>query len=151
MDFLENVMSVVGSAAQNVVKKSGEVVGYSKIKHAMYSVSSEIKQLKEEIGQAVYDSYKNNTPLDEIVKEKCAQIDKLNEQLQEYNNQLNNYRSMVKCPSCGSSVKDESNFCPECGARLAVDKEAEVNETQYYTVPQTEPQSEPVSEESAAE
>ena len=36
MDFLENVMSAVGSAAQTVVKKSGEVVEYSKLKYSMF-------------------------------------------------------------------------------------------------------------------
>ena len=143
MDFLENVMSVVGSAAHNVVKKSGEVVEYSKIKYAMYGVNSTIRELKEEIGQAVYDSYKTSTPLDEIVKEKCAQIDKLSEQLGEYEDQLDNYKSMVKCPECGQSVKDDSNFCSVCGARIAVDKEAEVSgsaEPEYYTAPQRAPE-----------
>ena len=43
MDFLENVMSAVGSAAQTVVKKSGEVVEYSKLKYSMFDLSNSIK------------------------------------------------------------------------------------------------------------
>lgn len=143
MDFLENVKNVVGSAAQTVVKKSGEVVEFSKIKYAMYDVNNSIKELKLEIGQAVYDSYKNNTPLDEIVKEKCAQIEKLSGQLKEYDDQLDNYRAMVKCPSCGSSVNEDANFCPTCGSKIAVEKEAEVHTsggTEYYTAPSAAPE-----------
>ena len=45
MDFLENVMSAVGSAAQTVVKKSGEVVEYSKLKYSMFDLSNSIKNL----------------------------------------------------------------------------------------------------------
>ena len=42
--FLENVMSAVGSAAQTVVKKSGEVVEYSKLKYSMFDLSNSIKK-----------------------------------------------------------------------------------------------------------
>lgn len=137
MDFLESVKNAVGSAAQTVAKKSGEVVEFSKIKYAMYDVKGDIRRLKEEIGGAVYDSYKNNAPLDEIVKEKCAKIEELSKQLHEYDEQLDNYKSMVKCPECGKSVKDESKFCPECGAKLAVEKDAEVHDG-YVTPPPSE-------------
>ncbi len=150
MDFLEKVKSAVGSAAQTVGKKSGEVVEFSKIKYAMYEAKGEIKDIKEEIGGAVYDSYKNNTPLDEIVKEKCARIDELTKRIGEYESQLDNYKSMVKCPQCGKSVKDENNFCPECGAKLAVDKQAEVGaEQEYYTPPQSKPEAAAEPETSA--
>ena len=74
MDFLENVMSAVGSAAQTVVKKSGEVVEYSKLKYSMFDLSNSIKNLYSQIGEAVYISYKNHTPLDENVKDKCSYI-----------------------------------------------------------------------------
>ena len=49
MDFLENVMSAVGSAAQTVVKKSGEVVEYSKLKYSMFDLSNSIKNLYSQI------------------------------------------------------------------------------------------------------
>ena len=58
MDFLENVMSAVGSAAQTVVKKSGEVVEYSKLKYSMFDLSNSIKNLYSQIGEAVYISLK---------------------------------------------------------------------------------------------
>jgi len=31
---------------------------------------------------------------------------------------------MVKCPSCGRKIKDKTKFCPECGFKLAVSKNA---------------------------
>lgn len=155
MDFLENVKNVVGSAAQTVAKRSGEVVEISKIKYSMYGVKGEIRDLKEGIGGAVYDSYKNNTPLDEIVKEKCARIDVLIDQLHNFEEQLKNYKSMVKCPQCGKSVKDDYNFCPVCGAKLAVDKEAKVSgqsgEQEYYTPPQSDFAAQDEAEEKPAE
>lgn len=153
MDFLENVMNAVGSAAQNVVKKSGEVVGYSKLKYTIYDLKNSIKDLEAEIGKAVYDSYKNETPLDTVIKEKCAEIDKLCEQLKEYNEQLENFKSVIKCPSCGKGVKDNCSYCPSCGTKLAEDKEAEFcsESTEYYTASQSEPvDDEPTDETTGA-
>ncbi len=145
MDLLENVMNAVGSAAQNVVKKSGEVVGYSKLKYTIYDVKNSIKDLEAEIGKAVYKSYKDETPLNETVKEKCEEIDKLSEQLKEYNEQLENFKSVIKCPSCGKSVKDSCSYCPSCGTKLAEDKEAEFcSGSDGYCTP---PKSEPVDDE----
>ncbi len=152
MDFLENVKNAVGSAAQTVAKKSGEVVEVSKIKYAMYEAKGTIKELKEEIGEAVYTSYKNNTPLDSVVREKCARIDELQSEIDAYDGRLYTYKSMVKCPSCGEKVKDDNKFCPKCGARLAVDKDAEVSgEQEYYTPPQPTRAEEPADEAAPTE
>lgn len=124
MDFLENVKNVVGNAAQSVVKKSGEVVEYSKIKYSIFDIESTIKDLECQIGKAIYESYKENTSLDESIKDKCAEIDKLSEQIDIYAEQLGNIKSSVKCPICDKNVKEECSYCPYCGAKLATDVDA---------------------------
>ena len=145
MDFLENVMSAVGSAAQTVVKKSGEVVEYSKLKYSMFDLSNSIKNLYSQIGEAVYISYKNHTPLDENVKDKCAEIDKLNDMLEELDDQLGDYKAIVKCPKCGKGVKDHCSYCPYCGEKLSEDVDAEFyGDTHKYYSPSS---SEPVDDE----
>lgn len=138
MDFLENVMSAVGSAAQTVVKKSGEVAQYSKIKYSMFDTTNSIKSLYAQIGEAVYKSYKNDTPLDDDVKEKCAEIDKLSEQLEVFAEQLSGIKSAVKCGECGKNVKEECTYCPYCGEKLAKDVEPDFadvtsNGAEYYS------------------
>ncbi len=135
MDFFENVKSAVGNAAQTVVKKSGEVVEYSKIKYSMFDTSNGIKNLYAQIGEAIYKSYKNDTPIDDSVKEKCAEIDKLSEQLEVYAEQLSGINSSVKCSACGKNVKDECTYCPYCGDKLAKDVEADFDgaDNEYYS------------------
>lgn len=90
----------MGLPRRPVVKKSGEVVEYSKLKYSMFDLSNSIKNLYSQIGEAVYISYKNHTPLDENVKDKCAEIDKLNDMLEELDDQLGGYKAIVKCPKC---------------------------------------------------
>lgn len=136
MDFFENVKSVVGNAAQTVVKKSGEVAQYSKIKYSMFDTSNAIKNLYSQIGEAVYKSYKNNAPLsDEAVKAKCEEVDKLSEQLEVYAEQLSTIKSSIKCGRCGKNVNDECSYCPYCGEKLAKDVEPDftTTETEYYS------------------
>ncbi|HIV85864.1 MAG TPA: zinc ribbon domain-containing protein [Candidatus Monoglobus merdigallinarum] len=136
MDFLDNVKNVVGSAAQTVMKKSGEVVEYSKIKYAIFDINNTIKELSLEIGTAVYDSYEKDTPLDGSVKDKCAKIKELKEQLLGYVEQLESYKSMVRCVSCGKSVKNDCSYCPYCGSKLSVEADAEFySSSEYYTAP----------------
>lgn len=135
MDFLENVRSAVGNAAQTVVKKSGEVVEYSKIKYAIFDLENTIKEIEYQIGKAVYDSYKENTSLDESIKDKCEEIDKLIEQIDVYAQQLGNISSSIKCPECDKSVKEECTYCPYCGSKLAseVDAHFEGSTTNHYS------------------
>lgn len=121
MDFLENVKNVVESAAQTVVKKSGEVAQYSKIKYSMYDTSNSIKNLYSQIGEEVYKSYKDNTPLSEDIKDMCGEIDKLNEHLDAFSEQLSGIKASIKCGSCGKNVKSECSYCPYCGEKLAAD------------------------------
>ena len=121
MDFLENVMSAVGSAAQTVVKKSGEVVEYSKLKYSMFDLSNSIKNLYSQIGEA------------------------LNDMLEELDDQLGGYKAIVKCPKCGKGVKDHCSYCPYCGEKLSEDVDAEFyGDTHKYYSPSS---SEPVDDE----
>lgn len=128
MDFLENIKNAVGSAAQTVVKKSGEVAQYSKIKYSMYDINGDIKNLYSQIGEEVYNSYKNDTPLSEDVKEKCKEIDRLVDQLGALDDQLGTIKASIKCDGCGKNVKTECSYCPYCGEKLATDAKAVFDE-----------------------
>ncbi len=139
MDILENVKSALGSAAQSVVKKSGEVVGYSKIKYTIYDLNGEIKELYQKIGKKVYASFESDSPVDEEIKELCEKIKDKKEHLESLEEQLESYKSVVKCRNCGKSVKSECSYCPHCGEKLSVEAEAEFCSNGYYTASSTEP------------
>ncbi len=127
MDFFDNVKNAVESAAQTVVKKSGEAIEYSKIKYSMYDTTNSVKSLYSKIGEAVYKSYKSGSPLDEDIKDLCAEIDALGVKLDDLADQLGGIRASVKCPSCGKNVKDECTYCPYCGGKLAHDVDAHID------------------------
>ena len=72
-------------------------------------------------------------------------IDKLNDMLEELDDQLGGYKAIVKCPKCGKGVKDHCSYCPYCGEKLSEDVDAEFyGDTHKYYSPSS---SEPVDDE----
>lgn len=136
MDFFDNVKNAAQSAAHTVVKKSGEVVEYSKIKYAMFDTTNAIKNVYSEIGEAVYKSYKDGASLDENIEGFCLEIDSLSEKLEGLADQLGGIKASVKCGGCGKNVKEECTYCPYCGDKLAKDVDVEfegAESSEYYS------------------
>ena len=77
MEFKENVKKAVTDTAQTVMKKTGEFVENSKTKYSIFDLNNEIERVYKEIGEKIYQGYKNDEDISEFVKEKCAEIDEL--------------------------------------------------------------------------
>ncbi len=81
MEFKENVKKAVTDTAQTVMKKTGEFVENSKTKYSIFDLNNEIERVYKEIGEKIYQGYKNDEDISEFVKEKCAEIDELSKKV----------------------------------------------------------------------
>ena len=88
MKFWENLKTAAGKTVNTVVKKTGEVVEDSKVKYAIFDLKNEIEKTYAEIGKEIYLGYKEDRSVAEFIEEKCATIDKFNEEISELQSKL---------------------------------------------------------------
>ena len=88
MDFMENLKKAVTDTAQTAVKKTEKFVEDSKTKYSIYDLKNDIEKIYTEIGSEVYRSYKADENISDFIESKCAEIDSLNEKIEELKNKL---------------------------------------------------------------
>ena len=113
MDF-NDVKRIVGDTAKTVAKKSGEALEYGKIKYAIYDIQNDISKIFTQIGQDVYESYKNGDDAADF-SEKCKVIDEKKCMIEELQADLAALKNSKKCSECGKMAKKDDAYCPACG------------------------------------
>ena len=83
MDYLANLRKTTTDVTYKVVKKTEEIIETSKIKYRIYDVKAEIEKVQAQIGKEVYAAYVEDRELSEVIEEKCHEIDKMKEKLEE--------------------------------------------------------------------
>jgi ribosomal protein L40E len=126
MDEIMNIMKTgaatvideTGKVTKSVVKKSGSLIEQTKLKIAMNEIENRMNNEYREIGQYVYSQCKEGAEFTEFVGEKCENLSKLDEELDEMLKHLADLKNSKVCPLCGAINETESNFCKECGAKI---------------------------------
>ncbi len=77
MNFFENLKKAVTDTAEVAVKKTGDLVETSKTKYSIYDLKNEIEKIYAEIGKAVYNGYKEDINISDVLEKKCLEIDDL--------------------------------------------------------------------------
>ncbi len=120
MDFIAMVKEKASELTVSAVKTSGMVAQTVKSNFAIADKEQEIKRVMREIGNMMYDAYKNGEEADaEKLAEKCILLDDYFAEIEDIKDKLNEIKNVVECPACGEKVKDNHNFCPKCGEKLA--------------------------------
>lgn len=104
-------MASVGKSAAN---KSGELVEIAKISLQISSKEDDIAKIYREIGEKVYDAYKN-ADVNIEVEPLCEKVDALFVELEELKSRRAELRAEHVCPGCGKMVKEGYAFCHHCG------------------------------------
>ncbi len=82
MDFLSNMQKFLTNTTEIVVQKTGELVETSKVKYSIFDIRNDIEKICTEIGEKIYEGYRNEENVAEFIEEKCLEIDKLNEKME---------------------------------------------------------------------
>lgn len=117
--YADMALDQVGKAGKAAASKTENTVSKAKIKFAIGETEGKIKAIYEEIGKKMYESYLENGAFDDELKAEYEKVDALNEELDELNLQISELKAMVKCDSCGSYNKNDSEYCSKCGSKLA--------------------------------
>lgn len=124
MEFMKKVEEIskkVGDTASNtyntVADKSGKLIEETKLKIAISERQTDIDEIYEEIGKAVYNSYKSGEDVGKEFTKQAKQIDKLNDDIAEMNKKILYNKGLRVCGNCGVTIPLDSKFCTDCGEK----------------------------------
>lgn len=79
---LSKIAKTVGDGAATVAKKSGEIVETSKLNLNISSEKNNIEKLYKEIGEMIFEKYKNGAMIDVDLEEACKSIEESNDNIE---------------------------------------------------------------------
>ena len=104
----------VVNAGKSSASKSGELVEIAKLSLQISTKEEDIAKVYREIGEKVYDAYKN-ADVNVEVEPLCEELDRLFAELEELKSRRAKLRDEHACPGCGKMVKEGHAFCHHCG------------------------------------
>ncbi len=96
----------------HIKQKSEEFIDIAQTKISASKIEYEINKKKNQLGDLVYNQYKENNLDSEAVAELCEEIKQLEIQLKAQVPEEN------KCKQCNSVNPHNAKFCAHCGAVL---------------------------------
>ena len=88
MKFVENLKKAAENTFHTVTKKTGEFVEDSKTKYSIFDLKNEIEKTYTEMGKEIYLASKEDKNVADFIENKCAEIDKLNAEIEELQKKL---------------------------------------------------------------
>jgi len=118
MDIFESIKSTISNTAKSAAKKSNELVEITKLKMSISNLEMDITRLMGDIGESVYDAYKNGEGTAEDLPDICEQIDIKYADIEESREKLRKLKNVKLCPTCKNEVDPEAVFCSKCGQKF---------------------------------
>jgi len=118
-DFLYKAKSVADVAG----KKTGEVVGYNKLKYQVKQTQWDIEKAYAKLGAFVYESRKSEEDFTDLIALAISEIDLLGEKQENLEKQILACKKVIKCTSCGRENDLSNSYCSRCGNSLDDEKE----------------------------
>lgn len=95
---------------------STKLAEVEKLKKTISEAELKMKKLHEEIGQIIYDKYKDN-PLPEV-EEKIKMGLNIENAITACKTRISVLQENPKCPACGIRLKQEMVYCFNCGKKV---------------------------------
>lgn len=115
MDVAENVVKATKESANNVAKKSNDILEISKLSISITSERNKIEELYHEIGKSIYTKYSNNVYIDPDIVDICKDIRESDFKIAVMEDRIADLKNLCKCVNCGESLREDDKFCPSCG------------------------------------
>lgn len=116
MAFFDEIGKSISVAGQSAVKQAKDVAEISRISAAINENRSRIADINRRLGEQYFSLHAEDPEegLAELVNEEKKIIAE-NKDLEEQVIQL---RGQQKCPSCGTILSKEAQFCASCGTKI---------------------------------
>jgi hypothetical protein len=124
-DLFDKVKQGIEKGINTVNLKSKEVVSSLKINMDIEALQRQIIDAYRVLGEAVYSMTTQQNLNEERIREQCAEISLLKEQLSEKERELEQVRfetgtalGKTYCSGCQAELADNTRYCPHCGAKV---------------------------------
>lgn len=115
MSYLDELADSLVKKTEDFSKKAVDIYEGQKIKGKILSEEHMVKKLKGDIGNLIYEKYREGVEVDESLKGFCEEIDQHMQIIAGYRANAAALRDEKICPGCGRSVDISVCFCPHCG------------------------------------
>lgn len=129
MALFEDLGRKLSMAGQSAMEKTKQMTEIAKIHAKLEEQKKERDKVFKDIGELYSLKYKDSAP--EEFKEMLAQIDTINEKIDEYNKDMDVVKGIKRCPHCNNAMEIKDAFCSNCGEPVPVPEEEsfDVDET----------------------
>ncbi|WP_315122471.1 hypothetical protein [uncultured Clostridium sp.] len=124
---LSKLAKTVGDGAATVAKKSGEIVETSKLNLNISSEKNNIEKLYKEIGEMIFEKYKNGAMIDVDLEEACKSIEESNNNIEKIKEKIEEIKANK---GNDSSEKDEDEEEEDENACSCCEKEEETEKVE---------------------
>lgn len=117
-ESIDKILEKVTQTTKSAIKKSGEAVGLTKLRIAVNSDKTKVKELKLQIGELVYGAYSGEDADGTDVEEICRQIKELYDEIESKEKEIAEIKNLKRCAKCGTNNERDAAFCKKCAAEL---------------------------------
>lgn len=115
-EFFKKISDGVSKAANNVKESVETSKQRAKLKKQISDAKNKIKSIELEMGEAIYNAYKNGSRL-ESFSENCKEIDSLLVNIKILEAKLLELDGIRLCEKCSAQIPVDAVFCSKCGVR----------------------------------
>lgn len=128
MAFFDELSKKISQTSQDVMKKTKDTAEVMKINGIISEEEKGINKLYQQIGMRYCELHPDSA--EEALANLVDEVKSAKARVEEYSEQVNKLKGIVKCSQCGANVQYGAPFCSSCGTRMG----AEVAATQKAVV-----------------
>ncbi len=112
MDIMNRVNKTISDAGQ----KTRNAADIANLNKDISNNKKKIDQLYGQLGELYYNAH-SDAP-EQGFQEVVSNITELQDQINDWNDQIQELKGFIKCPNCGEYVEGTARACPNCGESL---------------------------------
>ncbi|WHH59108.1 zinc ribbon domain-containing protein [Petroclostridium sp. X23] len=116
------IKSKVTETAKSAIKKSNEIVEVTKLNISIGDAQTRIDVLMKEVGQIIYDAYKDGDVFSDELTNRCEEIEQTIEKVSQIKEKIAEIKKMKLCPRCEKENEIDAAYCSKCGFRIEEDE-----------------------------
>ena len=124
MSIFDQASKKVSETVKGLQKKTNDSMAIKRIETQIKEAEDEIQGVFAAIGQVAYAAHAEGKPFTDA-EELFAGVTALKERVAQHHKELDKLNDVKRCPGCNAQVQRLAKFCPQCGAKLELETEAE--------------------------
>lgn len=119
MGFFDNL----GKAISDVGQKGKDIASAAKYNRMIGDEERDITKIFEQLGKKYFELHADDFEPD--FEDMVTGIKDAQERIQNYKDIIDTLQGIIRCVNCGADVPEGASFCPECGAKIIIEKKEE--------------------------